>query len=526
MENIRRCLLIIIIIYCTSINYVNAQSIADSYSNYAGSRGALLNPSFLTTSNVYADIGLGIGVSANNNYFHLPSKDLIGIIGKDSYQLSYRKTIYGLPRLFSVDFNFGNEKPANANVNVDALVISGMFNFKEKHAFGFFARVRSNINMKNIPNGMVELAAVGYNHRYNIDDGLLGMDTMVYYNQFARNYSNKNTNIGIMAWSELGFSFSKMIYSYGNSRIDFGGNAKLALATGAASFSISQLDYHLELGEDGNINDSLWFMDNAKGEMAYSLPVGYDTPFTIDKKMNPNLFGNYINGYGCGIDVGVTYTYKRNSDVERVVYRSCQVKPIDYQYRIGFSILDIGAVHFGKNKAETLNLETANSIVNTKNFDNINTVHEFTSVFSESFGSEIEKKGFWMGLPTALSLQFDYSFNKHFFINAVVIQPVNVFKFHVSRDAQVLVAPRFESRHIDISLPVTLLNYNRVLLGVSARFAFLTIGTQNLLNLIGYGEVYGLDFYVALKFNLNKGRCHTQRDGCWNSDFGSGKRKR
>jgi len=524
-EKAGKYLLLIALILCVSVNYINAQSSIESFTNYAGSHGALLNPSSMTTSHVYADIGLNLNVSVSNNYFHVMSRDLLKSISDKSYKFSYQKTVSDLPRLFDVDFNYGKDKPASANVNIDALILSGMYNIKDKNAFGFFARARANVNVKNAPNGILEIGVVGHYHTYSVGDEV-GIDTTVYYNQYAKNYSSKNANVGLMAWSELGFSYSRVVYDYDLSRVDLGGNAKLALATGALAMTIKNMDYHLELGEDGNINDSLWFIDNIKGGMAYSLPIGYDTPFAVGGKMNSKLFGNYVNGYGGGIDIGVTYTYKRTSYYERTISRSCQIKPIDYLFKVGFSIIDIGAVHFGKNNAEVSRIEAQNSVINTRGFDKVNTVHEFVNIINDSLKTKAEVKDFWMGLPTALSVQFDYSINKHFFVNAVVIQPVNVFKYHVTRDAQVLLAPRFESKYFDFSVPVTLLNYNRLLLGVSARFAYLTVGTQNLLNLIGVGDVYGLDFYVALKFNFNKGKCRNMHDSCWNSDFGAKKNRR
>lgn len=514
-----------LVIICISTSYLQSQSVIGTYGNYVGSDGALLNPASLMTSNVYADFGLSLNASAYNDYFHVKSKDLLNAVADKKYTASYTKTINGLPRLFDVDFDYGSNKPVSANVNVDALIFSGMYNFKNKFVLGFFARARSNVNVKKIPNSIVEIAIVGFDHSYSVGDGLFGIDTVIHYNQYARDYSNKNTDIGFMAWSELGVSYSKNIMNYGFERVDFGINAKLELAAGVAALSAEQFDYHLDLGEDGAVNDSLWFVDDIKGKMVYSLPVSYDVPFVNNGKINQNLFGKYINGYGLGFDIGVTYTSNRIADHKRSILNSCQIKPIDYQYRIGVSLLDIGAVYFGGNNAEIMDVNAANSVINTSGFTNVKTVHDFVNVLSDSLGAKTQKEGFWMGLPTAVSLQFDYSFNPHWFINAVVVQPVKFFRHHVTRDAQLLLSPRYESTYFDFALPVTLLNYNRVLLGASARFAFLTIGTQNILNLIGCGETYGLDIYVSLKFNFNKGRCYIDKGCLWNSDFGYSKRR-
>jgi len=508
-----KLLLITLVMTCVSTGYVKSQSLIDTYGNYAGSHSALLNPSLMTTSNVYADFGLNIGVNAGNNYFHIPSKDAYRAINDTTYKFSYEKIINGFPRYFDVDFNYGNNKPATANVNVDAVVLSGMYNFKGKHAVGFFARARANVNIHNLPSNILEIGMVGYSHSYSKTDGYL-VDTTVYYTQYARDYSGKNLNLGVMAWSEFGLSYSTVVFHRLNHRIDLGVNAKLALAVGAVALNSKQLNYHLELGDDYGMNDSLWFFDNLEGGIAYSLPLDYDTPFSVDGKFNENLINNHITGYGGGIDIGVTYTCLRNFKTIGYSKRICEVTPMDYIWRLGFTILDLGAVHFGKD-AEIAEFNAVNSVFNTKSFNNVSTVHQFTDVLTETFDSEIQKKGFWMGLPTSLSLQFDYSINRHFFVNATVIQPIAITRYHVSRDAQISLSPRFESHWCDVTIPVTVVNYERVLVGTAVRAAFLTVGTQNLLNLIGIGEIYGLDFYVSLKFNFNKGRCLSRdNDNC------------
>ena len=61
-----------------------------------------------------------------------------------------------------------------------------------------------------------------------------------------------------------------------------------------------------------------------------------------------------------------------------------------------------------------------------------------------------------------------------------------------------------KSRWLSASLPVSLLNYEQVRIGLAARLAFLTIGTDNLGSFLGQKRLTGSDFYVALKINALK----------------------
>lgn len=500
-----KSILTILLIMCVSIDYVKSQSLIDIYGNYAGSRGAFLNPSSLTTSNVYADFGLNVGVNADNNYFHIPAKDAYRAIIAPTHKISYKKIISNLPRYFDVDFNYGSSKPVAANVVVDVAMFNGMYNFKDKQAVAFFARTRANVNLTNIPNKLIEIGMVGLSYTYRASDGYTMIDTTVQYTQYVGRYTPKNINIGVMAWSEIGASYSALVYNRYKHRIDMGVNAKIALAVGAAALSSLQCKYDLRLceGNEHKVLDSLWFFDDLSGSIAYSLPINYDASFSG----GDNLFNKPINGFGVGFDIGVTYTRLRNPMTVRGLKSSCFAEPIDYIWRIGLSVIDIGGVYFGKNNSEVTNYNCLSTILDTKRFNDINSVRQFMNLVNETFDAKITKKSFIMGLPTSVSLQFDCNISSNFFVNAIFIQPIPIMKYRVTSDAQLLISPRYESHNFDIAVPVTYLNYERLLVGASVRIAFFTIGTQNLLSLIGRGEVYGLDLYVSFKYNFRKGRC-------------------
>lgn len=159
-------------------------------------------------------------------------------------------------------------------------------------------------------------------------------------------------------------------------------------------------------------------------------------------------------------------------------------------------------------------------------FDSFNDVSSYKSLVEtlsmllyEDDRQSFRSDNYFLGLPSALSVQFDARLNDNIYVNASWIQPVRFFTHSVMRSLQIVLAPRYESRFIDCALPISLLDYHRILVGLSARFSFVSIGTHNLLNLIGLGDSYGLDLYVSLRYHLLKGRCNVQHDACWASDF-------
>jgi len=511
--------LVVFVTICFSANCVKAQSLVGKTDNYAGSQSLSLNPSAMSVSYLYADFGLNVGVTGYNNYFFYRSFDMVKTVFDSTYKVKYTKDVSGLPRLFDVDFKYGSTKPVNMNVSTDINIFNGMYNIDGRHSIGFFIRNRSNVGVENLSAKMIEMFVVGTHHNYKASETYLNKDTTVYYNQYVGDYENKDVNVGIMEWSEIGLSYSQIVVDVPGGDLSVGANLKFALGHAAMAMALDKFDFSVKSDDDGVINDSLLYVNAAKGSVAYSLPLSYDKAF-VGGGVVSDKASDYFRGFGCGIDVGLTYIHKRNNAVSRRISRVCESQPIDYDWKIGLSLLDLGAVKFTSN-AEQSRYDATQKIINKNSFDNVKSFHAMIDSVNVALGSTRENQAFWMGMPTSLSLQFDYSFNQNFYLNAVVIQPIRFMKYHASREAQLMVAPRYESRLFDVSLPVTLVNYERVLLGASFRVAFLTIGTQNLLNLIGVGNAYGLDVYVALKFNFNKGRCFSSHDACWNGDFGS-----
>jgi hypothetical protein len=56
-------------------------------------------------------------------------------------------------------------------------------------------------------------------------------------------------------------------------------------------------------------------------------------------------------------------------------------------------------------------------------------------------------------------------------------------------------------------MPVSWFNYQQLRLGLALRIYSVTIGTEKLGTLLGFGKLDGLDAYFDFKINLEKGRC-------------------
>jgi len=459
-------------------------------SNYAGSHVLAINPSLMTTSYCYADFGLNLRLLAYNDMFFLPSGEILSTLksSKYSYKFEYDGNLYDIGFLI-------NKNPKKVNETLDFAVLSGMRNIDGKQSVGAFLNMRLYTDAYRIPWEIPEMMIVSF------DNG----------DYFNKDYKSKNWDISTMTWSEIGLSYSRVIYERYNDKIDVGATVKGLLGYDAAVLHVNNIDYEI-------LNKDSAFVKSIDADIVYSLPLDYDKKFADGNILN--LEG--INGHGMGFDFGVTYTRKKNTDIPRKVKRACSYPITPYQWRFGLSFLNIGAIRFN-NGARSHNISgDVNTVVDFSVFNDIQTINNLFDTLDMIFadGDVSSSNGaIRVGLPTVFSMQFDYNISHGLFVNASWLHPLKLMKYSVRRAALLMVEPRYERQLFEISLPVTFYNYEKVFVGLSARVGFITIGTHNLLNIIGIRNAYGLDFYLALKFNLHKGSCASGKGACWNSDF-------
>lgn len=485
------CVIVLTMLGITGYN-VSAQ-VLGTVTNYSGSRGLAVNPSLMTTSFVYADFGLNLGVSAYNDFAYINAKDYNNLLignGLSDYYVNGKR--------YNVGFVI-NKDPKYIYENLDFNVISMMYNPRGKRAYGFFVNNRVYTHGKRIPWEIPEAAMV------SVEEG----------GYIGNNYKSENAKIGMMAWSEVGFSYSMTVYDRYYDKFDVGITLKGLLGYAGVALNLNEVDKDI-------VDKNVSVIHKLDMTAAMAGPVSYEAQFVDGQLFDQN---NLLNGLGLGFDLGVTYINKKDDKEHSEVKRSCTFPKILYNWRLGVSLLDVGAIRFNKNarvyryfseEDKDFDISRLEGVVN---FDSM--MDTLNSMFYENPSEAFDGEEFAMGLPTALSIQFDYNLWRGFYINSTWIQPLRFWNYSAARPAMLTVSPRYESSFFDVSLPVSLHNYEAIMIGAEMRLAFLTVGTHNIFNYIGIGKSYGLDIYVAIKFNLYKGKCWKKvvKDSCWNANF-------
>ena len=213
-----------------------------------------------------------------------------------------------------------------------------------------------------------------------------------------------------------------------------------------------------------------------------------------DSNLNFDEFELENNGIGFGLDLGFTYTHGEN--------------PENYDWKIGFSILDIGKIRFSENAQQHAVRQLNPTIVDTDLFTSFNGVdeaNEYVQIFSQqTLGdstASLVGNQFDVWLPQAFSFQFDKAFANNWYIGAAIVEQIPIGDQRLQRGGLMVVSPRYETRWFGASIPVSLYNWEKVNYGLALRLGFLSLGTDNLGSMIENKDFSGSDFYVALKIN-------------------------
>ncbi len=458
-------------------------------SNFAGSNGAMINPSSIVNSKLFMDINLISGdIFVQNNFLYIHAEDYHtgDYLQKDPVFPKYGKYNQSFDR-------YRDEKMRYAYSNIRLNGPSTMV-INNDHAFALHTTARTIISVDRMPFEIANFSYEGLN----------------FPPQFNINYIDDNFRFGAMAWGEIGLTYAHIFHKEYLNQWSGGITVKRLLGYSAIFLQADNMDYVV-------FNDSTIDIRNIDAKTGFSLPINYDD--------NGFPEGSNIKGGGFGFDIGVSFHKKKRGYDNRKYRRLCTQPYKDYYYRIGVSLLDIGAIKFTENAEEHI-FENGSEYwerVDTLAFVDI---HNLTNIISNrllgSPTASLNKNEITMILPTALSLQFDYHYTKNIYFNSTLIYPVVFKNSYLQRPAQLSITPRYESPDIELSIPLSLYNWETPRIGIAARYHFLTIGTDKLGGFFGLNDFTGMDIYFSVKINFRKGNCISFRRniGCRNMEFG------
>ena len=440
-----------------SANSFAQEQLGASTSNYTPTLSVFTNPSSMLDAKTWLDIHIvGGGAYAMNNLAYVENSGIIPLIrnrdkGFDNSSVKFDK-------------NRNNYKVYNRNfVNI----LSGVWS-QGDHAAGVFFNARSFSIARGVSDDLIGI----------IDSSLIG-------NPVAKNYDFdfSEMNLSSINFGEIQLSYGYMFYKKRRDMLMGGISVKKFIPIAGAALQVNDLRFNL--CSDTSFNYLFADMDAMFAQQS----------------------NNFLKG-GMGLDLGFTYQ-RMLSDCRGYFPNSRKMgcRTLNYKYKIGVSVLDIGSAKFNKDDVQRKGVRIDLPDLYYADYTDVDpddifqAIQSLDSIFDDERVGNVNK----IDLPTALSVQFDYNlFQSRFYGFGSIMQglPISKQKFGLRRANSLMVGARFESRFCDIAIPISLYEYTTPQIGLSMRIYCLTIGTDKLLSLFGNTNVHGGDIYAHLKIPI------------------------
>ena len=431
-----------------SVNVFSQEEIGYTASNYSGVQGLFLNPAKGVDSKTYFDFNLiGLDLFVHNNY----------VLYKASEFYLWKNIKTEFPKLADNTTNVYKKAQVVLNVTGPSFHISVGI-----HSIGLFTRVRSYTSVK-----LEEPIA---KHIF---------ESFKYQPQLRQEYNLNNMYVNSLTWAEYGLNYGLIIVQRGKTMMTGAFNIRYLTGINSIGADIQNLNYEVKDSTDLQIY-------NFTGEVKNAYPA-------------------YGAGKGWGLDVGFEYK-SMLEDVSRYKPNTARggCRKVDYKWKIGVSVLDVGNINFNTN-AVLQNFVNAGTLwhkydsTNVKGYGGVDTL---INQLLNSGGTVARTVEFKSWLPMAASVQFDYNFENHFYINATATYGPRLGN-NVNRGCLFAIVPRYERKRWEISVPLSLWNFQYPQFGIQVRLNnILIIGSDRIMPLIYRSNVYGTDIYFHLKFSL------------------------
>lgn len=438
---------------------------------YAGIYGATINPANTAFSPNRWEVSLfSADVFFENNYAFVRNSSLPHFLRNTDNLVSIGDTSgeRALPaNAVLVDF-FDKKRPMHGVFQTRVTGPSFSFRINENNVIGLVTAFRSGVSAYKVPENL----------RYSNLEQLRRFQTL----------NVASSGVNGLAWGEIGLH-----YSHRNTDNDihtaWGITPKLLLGMeGFYARAEANFDYQQQGGDTVAFGHAKW---------EYAL-----TTANLNDNADARQFK--IRGSGVGLDAGFTWVMPGEEEDE-------------YQWRLGISLLDLGFVRM-RNSAERhqLQVDTVVSVSQSQfqsNPDYQQAVRDLSQAFLGDPTASLQGRTFAVGLPTALSAQFDFRALPNVYLSGVWVQRVPLSKKSLYRPNTLAVVPRFERRWFSASLPIVLNDWQSLRVGLAARLGVLYLGTDNLNSFFRREQFTGSDFYIGLKINdfsfgERKGRGH------------------
>ncbi len=458
-----------------------------STSNYAGTYSLSVNPANVADSRYkfFLNIAGGNADFINNYAAWAAPYSFIGL-STNTVPSRYRAS-NGLPGFRPSYIEEARDKPNSvAFIAADMKGPSMIYTFdKAKFAIGFTSRVRM---LTNLSNTTADVAHVMVNGTSLPD--LYGITQ-----------DNNHLVMNLNGYTEMGLTFGAVIREQDQDFLKFGLTVKRVNGFLNIHFLADNLDYTVNANA-ARVNRQDVFFRTAVGTYGTTTSEAIKSAsFSTDW-----LFGNLAAGSGYGFDIGAVYEFRPEFDKYDVKvngkWRMDGTKN-KYLYRIGVALIDVGSINYNNpTYVNEIQIAKTNVQIQPATFNKIDSPDRLYYQMNNAFNINQAdyQHSFVAALPMALSTNFDYKVSEKIYLNATWIQSLrNPQKMGMNQPSMLAITPRYESRRIDVAVPIALQNgYRNLTFGLAGRIGPFFLGSENLAGIFNIGNPRGISIYMGL----------------------------
>ncbi|MDZ4823083.1 MAG: DUF5723 family protein [Flavobacteriales bacterium] len=440
---IKQFLIVVLIVLVSGLEAQDNLGIAGS--THAPANTVLINPSSICDSRAFIDFNLiGLAAFARNNFAYLPGNK------------------FSLSALSEIGEPLYARQNAPYNAYADAMVHGPSITFNwRQHAFGIYTGLRAVADVRGIP------LSLGY----------YITESFQYREQMGINHTVRDMRANGLGWFEFGGTYSTII----NRKPDMltMGGITIKRLMGIAGVGLRLDEWNYTVLDSSNMETYIF-----RGEYGFNEPA-------------------WKSGRGFGLDLGVTFKKTNRNVSEYTPHSPCTDG--SYKYRLGFSLIDIGSIKYKGPFFRNVFDETEQS--EWENYQGVaaDEVADLDTIFNNNFHlveTNSKEDVFRMKLPTGFSAQLDYSLPYNFYVyGTIMIGLPRRASLGVQRASSIGVAPRYEIRRFEISLPLSLYEFQKPQMGLMLRLNSIIIGSDNLGWMLNQ-NIYGADIYFNIKYTM------------------------
>ncbi len=453
------------LIFLTTLFFFNLNLQAQSYTgfegdNFNGVHGVLTNPGLIANSKTKLDINLvSISEFTTNSYIELEYFNYLFKEYDDIDDINYKIV--------------GSDKFNNGINNLDILGPSFQINLDEKQSVAFTSRIRSITNVNNVSGQIIDFFRT---QRLSEAEEFLQNDI---------NSSAIQNN-----WIEIGGTYSRVLSTSKTHYFKAGVSLKYLMGYGSATAKIDNaLIFYNEDNQVVTSTGAANYNYSANADLNQNhVPFEDSDDFEIKKAAS-----------GLGLDLGFVYEYRpnyranisRTNPKDQVVIR----EKVNYKFKAGVSIMDIGAMTYKNSLDSSLDL---NQTVNAEDLLSISNEEDLLSLYG--FTQQLLDQKIL--LPTTIRTQFDWKHNDKIYINFnTILSLYGKNNTRANRYAnQITLTPRYETKWFTAFSPISLTQYSGVQWGLGARLGPIFLGSSGAIShIILDRQTRAFDFYAGLK---------------------------